>query len=94
MAELKLSFKTTTTTTAYNMCLNGGSYHLGLGCLCVGNFGGDFCDECLPDWIGDNCETPKDDICTFVLYLLSNQSYIYLESRGLKSTALQNGFST
>jgi len=64
MAELKLSFKTTTTTTAYNMCLNGGSYHLGLGCLCVGNFGGDFCDECLPDWIGDNCETPKDDICT------------------------------
>lgn len=56
--------RTTTTTTPYNMCLNGGSYHLGLGCLCVGNFGGDFCDECLPDWIGDNCETPKDDICT------------------------------
>jgi len=56
--------RTTTTTTVYNMCLNGGSYHLGLGCLCVGNFGGDFCDECLPDWIGDNCETPKDDICT------------------------------
>ncbi|CAG5098126.1 Oidioi.mRNA.OKI2018_I69.XSR.g15392.t2.cds [Oikopleura dioica] len=54
----------TTTTTAYNMCLNGGTYHLGLGCLCVGNFGGDFCDECLPDWIGSNCDTPKEDICS------------------------------
>ena len=49
------------------MCLNGGTYHLGLGCLCVGNFGGDFCDECLPDWIGSNCDTPKEDICSYVL---------------------------
>lgn len=50
----------TTTTMIFNMCLNGGSYQVGVGCLCVSNFAGDFCDECVPGWNGAKCDNPQN----------------------------------
>ena len=57
---LKTSAPTTRTTTSFNLCLNGGIYQLGVGCLCVGNFAGDFCDECVPGWNGPLCDNPAN----------------------------------
>ena len=45
---------------AFNMCLNGGTFYPGTGCLCVDNFSGDFCDECLPGWSGEQCDNPAN----------------------------------
>ena len=44
---------------AFNLCLNGGQFFPGQGCLCVDNFAGDFCDECLPGWTGEQCDNPS-----------------------------------
>lgn len=49
---------------AFNMCLNGGTFYPGTGCLCVDNFSGDFCDECLPGWSGDQCDNPQNMCAT------------------------------
>lgn len=45
--------------SAFNLCLNGGQFFPGQGCLCVDNFAGDFCDECLPGWTGEQCDNPS-----------------------------------
>ena len=45
---------------AFNMCLNGGTFYPGTGCLCIDNYSGDFCDECLPGWIGEKCDNPEN----------------------------------
>ena len=42
------------------MCLNGGTFYPGTGCLCIDNYSGDFCDECLPGWIGEKCDNPEN----------------------------------
>ena len=47
------------TYLAFNLCLNGGQFFPGQGCLCVDNFAGDFCDECLPGWTGELCDNPS-----------------------------------
>ena len=52
---IKVSLK-----NGFNMCLNGGTFYPGTGCLCVDNFSGDFCDECLPGWTGDQCDNPQN----------------------------------